>query len=77
MSKQDTPTFEEAMLALENIVKRLEQGDLPLEEALSAYKEGIKLSQYCQKTLTDAEETVTKMMTEAGEVPLDGGSNDS
>ncbi len=76
MSKQETPTFEEAMLQLENIVKRLEQGDLPLEEALSAYKEGIKLSQYCQKTLTDAEETVTKMMTENGEVPLDGGNND-
>ena len=75
MSKEETMTFESAMAKLKEIVKQLEQGDLPLEQALTAYKEGIKLSQYCQKTLTDAEETVAKMMTDQGEVLLDGVEN--
>lgn len=66
------PSFETAMTQLETIVQELERGDLPLEEALTAFKKGIELSQYCQKTLTQAEETVAKIMTEEGEVLLDG-----
>lgn len=76
MSKKEEKTFEEAMTQLEEIVKKLEQGDLPLEQALNVYKEGIQLSQFCQTTLANAEETVTKMMTEQGEIPLQGETND-
>ncbi|AXY25189.1 exodeoxyribonuclease VII small subunit [Suicoccus acidiformans] len=71
-SNAKTPkNFEEALGQLEQIVQQLEQGDLPLEQALSAFQEGVQLSQYCQKTLRSAEETVAKMMTESGEQALD------
>lgn len=64
--------FEEALQELEQIVSQLEKGDLALEKALEAFQRGVELSQYCQKTLTNAEETVVKMMTDKGDVPLDG-----
>lgn len=64
-------SFEVALTQLEQIVQQLERGELPLEEALASFKEGIELSQYCQKTLTEAEQTVAKMMTPQGEVNLD------
>lgn len=64
--------FEEALQELEQIVSQLEKGDLPLEEALAAFQRGVELSQYCQKSLTDAESTVAKMMTDKGDIELDG-----
>ncbi|MBD3949530.1 exodeoxyribonuclease VII small subunit [Tuanshanicoccus lijuaniae] len=64
-------SFETALTQLEQIVQQLERGELPLEEALNAFKEGIELSQYCQTALTKAEQTVAKMMTPQGEVLLD------
>ncbi len=55
-------TFEESLQELEQIVTRLEKGDVPLEEALEAFQKGMALSKQCQETLTNAEETLTKMM---------------
>ena len=69
---QKPENFEAALKQLETLVNKLEKGDLPLEEALTAVKQGVELTQYCQKTLQEAEETVTQMMTQEGEVPLDG-----
>ncbi|HAP2905490.1 TPA: exodeoxyribonuclease VII small subunit [Enterococcus faecalis] len=60
-------TFEESLNALEEIVQRLERGDVPLEEALAAFQEGMALSKQCQDTLEKAEKTFTKMMTENNE----------
>ena len=60
-------TFEESLNALEEIVQRLERGDVPLEEALAAFQEGMSLSKQCQDTLEKAEKTLTKMMTENNE----------
>ena len=57
-------TFEQTLNALEEIVQRLERGDVPLEEALEAFQEGMALSKQCQDTLEKAEKTLTKMMTE-------------
>ena len=57
-------TFEESLNALEEIVQRLERGDVPLEEALVAFQDGMALSKQCQDTLEKAEKTLTKMMTE-------------
>ena len=57
-------TFEESLNALEEIVQRLERGDVPMEEALVAFQEGMALSKQCQDTLEKAEKTLTKMMTE-------------
>ncbi|MFV0558474.1 MAG: exodeoxyribonuclease VII small subunit [Enterococcus sp.] len=61
------PTFEESLQELEQIVSKLEQGDVPLEEALSSFQRGMVLSKQCQETLTKAEESLTKMMSENGE----------
>ena len=50
--------FEDALTRLEEIVEKLEEGDLPLEESLSAFEEGIKLSRVCAKLLNEAERKV-------------------
>ncbi len=50
--------FEEAMARLETIVSELERGDLPLDESLKIFEEGIKLSKTCLKMLDDAERKV-------------------
>lgn len=50
--------FEDAMARLETIVTELEKGDLPLDESLKIFEEGIKLSKTCLKMLDDAERKV-------------------
>jgi exodeoxyribonuclease VII small subunit len=50
--------FEAAMARLEEIVQELETGDLPLEQSLKLFEEGIKLSRLCTKRLDDAERKV-------------------
>ncbi|MFA9414492.1 MULTISPECIES: exodeoxyribonuclease VII small subunit [Streptococcus] len=64
MSKK--PTFEENLQALEAIVNRLENGDVPLEEALSEFQKGIGLSKTLQQTLAEAEQTLVKVMQADG-----------
>ena len=59
MAKEKTQTFEQSMAELEVIVKRLETGEVPLEEALEQFQKGIELSKVCQDTLAKAEETLT------------------
>ena len=51
-------SFEEALRELEGIVNRLEEGDLPLEEALQFFEEGVKLSRYCHTKLDEAQKRV-------------------
>ncbi|MGF0105241.1 exodeoxyribonuclease VII small subunit [Ligilactobacillus ruminis] len=60
-------TFEQQLQELEQIVSNLEKGNVPLEEAMSQFKEGIDLSNTLQKTLNDAEETLTKVINSNGE----------
>ena len=50
--------FESALARLEDIVKELETGDLPLEQSLKLFEEGIKLSRICHKRLDEAERRV-------------------
>jgi exodeoxyribonuclease VII small subunit len=50
--------FEEAMARLEEIVQELEKGDVPLEQSLKLFEEGIKLSGICNKRLEEAERKV-------------------
>ena len=59
-------TFEDNMVDLEKIVTDLEAGNVPLEEAMEKFKTGVTLSKKLQKTLTDAETTVTKIMSKDG-----------
>jgi len=59
-------SFEEAMNKLEQIVDRLEEGDVPLEEAIGFYKEGMELSKLCHDKLKSVEEQLTQIITEDG-----------
>lgn len=66
MAEEKTPTFEEQLNQLQQIVARLEQGNVPLEEALKQYQEGIKLSRSLQKKLTSAEKTLGTLIDDQG-----------
>lgn len=68
MAEQKTQTFEEAMEKLETLVERLEEGDVPLEEAISIYKEGMELSKLCHDKLTLVEEQLTQILTDDGQI---------
>lgn len=59
--------FEDNLAELEKIVANLERGNVPLEDALAQFEVGVKLSQELQKTLTDAEKTLTKMINNQGQ----------
>lgn len=54
--------FEEALRGLESIVEKLETGELDLEESIKLYEEGIDLSVYCQKQLTQAEGKIQRLI---------------
>ena len=55
-------TFEEALEKLENILNKMEKEELPLEESLSIFQEGMKLHLHCRKLLTEAELRVEKLL---------------
>jgi exodeoxyribonuclease VII small subunit len=55
------PTFEEALKRLETIVDALESGDVPLEESLRLYEEGIALSKTCADKLSQAEVVLQRL----------------
>ena len=59
--------FETAMRDLEELVERLEQGDLPLEESLTAFERGVMLTRSCQTALKEAEQKVEILLKKAGE----------
>ena len=50
--------FEDALSKLEKIVSKLEEGDIPLEESLKLFEEGIRLSKFCNQKLDEAEKRV-------------------
>ncbi len=54
--------FEAALTRLEEIVQELEQGDIPLDQSLKLFEEGIRLSRICNKRLEDAERKVEILM---------------
>ena len=60
--------FENAFAQLEDVVQRLEGGDLPLEEALALYERGMALAGHCQALLDQAELRVTQLVGEGDEV---------
>ena len=52
------PDFEQALAELESLVERLEQGDLPLDEALKAFERGVALTRQCQASLQAAQQKI-------------------
>lgn len=72
MTKTEDPSFEQALAELEQIVQRLEKGELPLEESLKLYEEGIRLSRLCHGKLEEAEGRIEVLLKDArGEPVLD------
>jgi exodeoxyribonuclease VII small subunit len=70
MKKSPPPeglTFEQAMARLEEIVEKLDQGDLPLEAALALFQEGNALREACERKLAEAEASVEELLQPAGE----------
>ena len=68
---QKNPTFEENMHRLEQIVRAMERGDVPLEESLKMFREGTALVQACSKLLDEAELQVKKIATAADGSPVE------
>jgi exodeoxyribonuclease VII small subunit len=66
VSNEQKISFEEAMNKLEQIVDKLEEGDVPLEAAIAFYKEGMELSKLCHDKLKNVEEQLTQIITEDG-----------
>ena len=64
-NKEPIPDFETAMTELEELVTRIEAGNLSLEESLEEFEKGIALSRICQKALANAEQRV-KILTDSG-----------
>lgn len=62
----DPFNFEQALEELEELVTRLEEGDLSLEESLKEFERGVKLTRDCQTELKEAEQKV-RILTEQGE----------
>lgn len=58
-----TKSFEEQIVELEEIVRKLENGDAPLDEAVSLFEQGVKLSVKCHEQLEKAEQKI-KILTE-------------
>ena len=71
---EQNPTFESALAELENIVTRMEGGQLPLEQSLTAYKRGAELLKFCQAQLADAQQQVKVL--EAGALKNLAGDDD-
>jgi exodeoxyribonuclease VII small subunit len=59
--------FEAAIAELESIVKKLEEGDLPLEASLKLYERGVQLSRFCHSRLEEAERRI-EVLNERGEL---------
>ena len=62
--------FEEALERLEEIVKKMESGDLTLEESLESFEEGVKLSRFCAKKLDKAERRVEILLKNEDELEI-------
>ncbi len=58
-------TFESALARLEAVVREIESGKAPLDKTLSLFEEGKALVEFCEKALTDAEQRITKINTDA------------
>ena len=70
-TKKQTMSFEEALGRLEEIVRHLEKGDLPLNDSLRLYEEGTGLIASCSKLLDEAEQKVVKLKKGADRKPVE------
>ena len=75
MPEEKPPSFEAGLSELEAVVKELEGGDLPLEQAIALLEKGVHLSDNCRKQLEEAETRVEILLKKNGQVkaePFEG-----
>jgi len=73
-------TFEDALRALEDVVRKLEGGDVPLDDSISLYERGEQLRKHCQARLDAAQARIEKIVqaadgTVTGTAPFDAAGN--
>ncbi|MDB6096623.1 MAG: xseB [Francisellaceae bacterium] len=65
-SKRQIPNFEESLLQLDEIIQKMEKGDLSLEDSLKFFEQGISLTRTCQNSLKEAEQKVEILLEKQG-----------
>jgi len=66
MAEKKELSFEENLEKLEMIVKKLESGEVPLDDAINEFNEAMKLAKKCDEKLKNAEEAITKIVNPDG-----------
>lgn len=66
MTKEKELSFEESLTQLEEIVKKLESGDVPLDDAIKEFNKAMTLAKSCDDKLKTAEEAITKIVNSDG-----------
>lgn len=69
-SATQTIDFEKSLNELEQLVEKMEQGDLSLEQALQQFERGIELARGCQSALQQAEQKVEQLLEKNGEIAI-------
>jgi len=70
VARKKSDQFEESLKNIEKIVEKLEKGDLPLDEAMDAFAEGVRLVKQCQRKLEEAEAKVQTLLQSDQNEPL-------
>lgn len=68
MARKTPVNFEKALAELEQLVETMENGELPLEQALQQFEKGIALASQCQQALQNADQKVTQLIEKNGEL---------
>ena len=76
MPAKKTVNFEKTLAELEQLVQKMEQGDLSLEESLKYFERGIALTKKCQQALNDAEQKVKILLEKQGKTELESFNPD-
>lgn len=69
--KKSVTLFEDSLAELEQLVERMEQGDITLEESLKSFERGVTLTRTCQKALQEAEQKVQLLLEKNGKQTLE------
>lgn len=67
-NKEKELNFEESLTLLEATVKKLEAGDVPLDDAINEFTKAMQLAKSCDEKLKNAEEAITKLVKDSGEI---------
>jgi exodeoxyribonuclease VII small subunit len=68
---EKSPDFEQSLVELEALVTKLEQGDVPLEDALATFERGVALTRQCQTALRTAQQKVELLLSRNGEETIE------